>query len=44
MELILNVDAAKPLQKQFFDEIRGMILDGRLAAGLALPPLSLIHI
>ena len=38
MELILNVDAAKPLQKQFFDEIRGMILDGRLAAGLALPP------
>jgi len=38
MELILNVDSTKPLQQQFFDEIRGMILDGRLAAGLALPP------
>ena len=38
MELILNVDSTKPLQMQFFDEIRGMILDGRLAAGIALPP------
>lgn len=38
LELVLNVDASKPLQTQFFDQIRGMILDGRLAAGVALPP------
>ncbi|MFK7763000.1 MAG: PLP-dependent aminotransferase family protein [Roseobacter sp.] len=38
MEFIINIDATKPLQIQFFDQIRAMILDGRLAAGVALPP------
>lgn len=38
MELILHLDAEKPLQAQIFDQIRKMILDGRLAAGVALPP------
>lgn len=38
MELIIHLDAAKPLQGQLFDQIRRMILDGRLPAGVSLPP------
>lgn len=37
MELVLLFDVEKPLQSQFFDQIRETILDGRLAAGMALP-------
>ncbi len=40
MELTLTLDAEskKSLQTQVFDQIRSLILDGRLQAGMALPP------
>ncbi|SCY84635.1 GntR family transcriptional regulator / MocR family aminotransferase [Rhizobium sp. NFACC06-2] len=40
MELTLTLDAnsKKSLQTQVFDQVRSLILDGRLQAGMALPP------
>lgn len=40
MELTLTFDASpkKSLQAQIFDQVRALILDGRLQAGMALPP------
>ena len=39
MELTLSLDAnaGKPLQAQVFDQIRELILDGQIKAGMALP-------
>ena len=44
MELTLTLDAtsAKPLQVQVFDQVREIILEGKLAAGMALPPSRLL--
>ena len=44
MELTLTLDAksAKPLQAQVFDQVREIILDGQLRAGMALPPSRLL--
>lgn len=44
MELTLTLDAksAKPLQAQVFDQVREIILDGQLKAGMALPPSRLL--
>ena len=40
MELTLSLDprSAKPLQAQVFDQVRELILEGQLQAGVALPP------
>jgi GntR family transcriptional regulator/MocR family aminotransferase len=40
VELTLTLDAGskKSLQTQVFDQVRALILDGRLQAGMALPP------
>ena len=44
MELILTLNAKsnKPLQAQVFDQVRQIILDGQLKAGIALPPSRLL--
>lgn len=44
VELTLTLDAAsaKPLQVQVFDQVREIILEGRLKAGMALPPSRLL--
>ena len=44
MELTLTLDAKsiKPLQAQVFDQVRQIILDGQLKAGMALPPSRLL--
>ncbi len=44
MELTLTLDAtsAKPLQVQVFDQVREIILEGKLKAGMALPPSRLL--
>ncbi|MDP4006589.1 GntR family transcriptional regulator [Methylobacterium sp. NEAU K] len=44
MELTLTLDAksTKPLQAQVFDQVREIILDGKLKAGMALPPSRLL--
>ena len=44
MELSLTLDgaSAKPLQAQIFDQVREIILDGQLGAGMALPPSRLL--
>ncbi|WP_238232279.1 MocR-like pyridoxine biosynthesis transcription factor PdxR [Methylobacterium thuringiense] len=44
MELTLTLDpkSSKPLQAQVFDQIREIILDGQLKAGMALPPSRLL--
>lgn len=44
MELILTLDAisAKPLQAQVFDQVRAIILEGKLKAGMGLPPSRLM--
>ncbi len=36
--LVLNTDSGESLQAQIFDQIRSLILAGRLSAGMALPP------
>ncbi len=38
LALTLEANAKKSLQTQVFDQIRALILDGRLRAGMALPP------
>lgn len=44
MELTLTLDSTlvKPLQVQVFDQVREMILEGKLEAGMALPPSRLL--
>jgi len=44
VELTLTLDAtsAKPLQVQVFDQVREIILEGKLKAGMALPPSRLL--
>lgn len=44
MELTLTLDAtsAKPLQAQVFDQVRAIILEGKLKAGMGLPPSRLL--
>ena len=44
MELTLTLDAksTKSLQAQVFDQVRQIILDGQLKAGMALPPSRLL--
>jgi GntR family transcriptional regulator / MocR family aminotransferase len=44
VELTLTLDAtsSKPLQVQVFDQVREIILDGKLRAGMALPPSRLL--
>ena len=44
MELALRLDAKsdKSLQAQIFDQVRLLILDGRLQAGMSLPPTRLL--
>ncbi|MGV1768129.1 MocR-like pyridoxine biosynthesis transcription factor PdxR [Rhizobium rhizogenes] len=38
LTLTLEPESQKSLQSQIFDQIRSLILDGRLQAGMALPP------
>ena len=44
VELTLTLDAKseKPLQAQVFDQVREIILDGQIKAGMALPPSRLL--
>ncbi|MET4488995.1 PLP-dependent aminotransferase family protein [Bradyrhizobium sp. LA7.1] len=44
MELALTLHASsdKSLQAQIFDQVRSLILDGRLQAGMSLPPTRLL--
>lgn len=44
VDLTLSLDAksTKPLQAQIFDQVREIILDGQLGAGMALPPSRLL--
>ncbi|WP_336488377.1 PLP-dependent aminotransferase family protein [Methylobacterium nigriterrae] len=44
MDLTLSLDtaSAKSLQAQIFDQVREIILDGQLGAGMALPPSRLL--
>ncbi|TXM59588.1 PLP-dependent aminotransferase family protein [Methylobacterium sp. WL120] len=44
MELTITLDAtsAKPLQAQVFDQVRAIILEGKLKAGMGLPPSRLL--
>lgn len=44
MELTLSLDprSTKPLQAQVFDQVREIILDGQLRAGMTLPPSRLL--
>jgi GntR family transcriptional regulator/MocR family aminotransferase len=39
---MLHVGADKSLQAQIFDQVRTLILDGRLQAGMSLPPTRLV--
>lgn len=42
MEIILSNSAAKPIYEQITDQIKQMILDGRLKDGDALPSMRLL--
>jgi GntR family transcriptional regulator/MocR family aminotransferase len=42
LALTLQIGADKSLQAQIFDQVRSLILDGRLQAGMSLPPTRLL--
>ncbi|MBR1123157.1 PLP-dependent aminotransferase family protein [Bradyrhizobium lablabi] len=42
LALTLQTSADKSLQAQIFDQVRSLILDGRLQAGMSLPPTRLL--